>query len=227
MSSGGNRPGGSCPRGQSSGGQLSSGGNRPGGSCPRGAIGGQLSSGGNRPGGSCPRGAIVRGAVVLGGQSSGGQLSSGGNRPGGSSPGGNCPGGNCPDTDSDSLSTFFYNFPVLTPSSKQIKLALIFSSISKSVNPGSHLTNPICKVKERVGEVWAADMSGGRHRHRSRSMVGLGYGSFHYRGHFSVALSPKQAKEICSYTSISSSSPVLLNPTTVARRVAHENVTKS
>ena len=47
---------------------------------------------------------------------------------------------------------------VLTPSSKQIKLALIFSS--KSVNPGSHLTNPICKVKERVGEVWVADMSG-------------------------------------------------------------------
>ena len=26
------------------------------------------------------------------------------------------------------------------------------------MNPGSHLTNPICKVKERVGEVWAADI---------------------------------------------------------------------
>ena len=47
--------------------------------------------------------------------------------------------------------------------SKQIKLALIFSS--KSVNPGSHLTNSICEVKERVGEVWAADMSGGPHRY--------------------------------------------------------------
>ena len=62
---------------------------------------------------------------------------------------------------SDSLSTFFSNFPVLTPSpsSKQIKLALIFSS--KSVNPGSHLTNPICKVKERVGQCQSVLLRGG------------------------------------------------------------------
>ena len=62
---------------------------------------------------------------------------------------------------------FFSNFPVLTPSSKQIKLALIFSS--KSVNPGSHLTNPICKVKERVGEVWAADID--IHRDNARRVM--------------------------------------------------------